>query len=77
MEKGEEKEKEKRKKEKKKRREKLQLLSRISDYQTIDFHRSKKESSSMQRELRIETKIRVFTKLLDVGVFLLYGLILV
>ena len=58
-------------------REKLQLLSRISGNRTIGFHRSKKKSSSMRQELHVGTRIQVFSKLREVGGFLLLGLILV
>ena len=63
---------------KRRRREKLHLFSIISGYRTIDFRRSKRQSSSTGRERRIETRIHFFfDKLYEVGVFLLLGLILI
>ena len=63
IERGEKGEKEKERKEKKeeeKRSEKLHLISRIYGDRAVDFRRSKRQSSSMQREFRVGTRIRSF-----------------
>ena len=52
------------KREEEKRSERLQLLSRIFGNRTIEFCRSKRESSSTQRELRVGTRIRSFRQTL-------------
>ena len=51
---------EKKRREKKKRSEKLQLLSRFRGDQAFGFRRSKRQSWSTQRELRVGTKISGF-----------------
>ena len=61
-----------RKKEKKRRelwREKLYLLFKFSDDRTGSFRRSKRESLFSQLELRMETGVRSFDKIREVGVF--------
>ena len=45
---------------KKMRSEKLHILSRFFGDRTIGFRRSKRQSSSMRRELRVGTRIRGF-----------------
>ena len=68
---GKEKER-KEKREEKKRREKLHLLSRFYGDRTVGFHRSKRQSSSTQRELRVGTRIRGFCQNPCVLFFLCY-----
>ena len=67
-----EKKKRKRKKKEKKgeeeRSEKLQLLSRFHSDRAVDSGRSKRQSWSTQRELRVGTKISGFAKLREVEV---------
>ena len=65
------------KREEEERSEKLHLLSRIHGDRAVGFHRSKRQSSSTQQELLVGTRIRVFTKLREVGVSLLPWLLLV
>ena len=52
--------KEKKRKEKKKMREKLQLISRFHGDRVVGSYRSKRQSWSMQQELRVGTKISGF-----------------
>ena len=57
--------KEKKEKEKKKMRsEKLHILSRIHRDRAVVFHRSKRQSSTTRRELRVSTRIRGFLQTL-------------
>ena len=56
--------------------EKLQLLSRIHVDQVVGSGRSKRQSWSTQPEIHVGTKISGFHQLREVGVFLLFGLIL-
>ena len=61
--KSREKEKErKEKREEEKRSEKLHFLSRFYGDQIVDFRRSKRQSSSTRRELRVGTRIRSFSQ---------------
>ena len=65
MERGIRTEKEKGKKEKReeeKKSEKLHLLFRFYGDRTVGFRRSKRQSSSTQRELRVGMRIRGFRK---------------
>ena len=54
----------------------MQLLSRIPDDRTVGFLRSKKQSGSTQRGLRMVPVLGVFNKLHEVGVlsYLFYSL---
>ena len=52
--------KEKEKKEEEKRNEKLHLISRIYGDRVVGFHRSKRQSSSTRRELRVGIRIGGF-----------------
>ena len=49
-----------REREKKKEKKGFSLLSKIYGDRTVSFHRSKRQSSSMRQELRMDTKIREF-----------------
>ena len=48
------------KKEEERRSERLHLLSRFYGDRAVDFRRSKRQSSSTRRELRVGTRIRGF-----------------
>ena len=60
----ERKKKEWKRKKKEKRSEKLHLLSRIYEDWIVGFLRSKRQNSSMQRELRVGIRIRGFRQTL-------------
>ena len=76
--KNEERERErKEKKEGEKMSKKLHLLSRIYGDRATGFHRSKRQSSSTRRELRVDTRIWGFCQTLRGRVFLLLWLVLV
>ena len=57
---GEEKEKKEKRERRRRRREKLHLLSSFSGDRTVGFYRSKMESSSLRKELQVETGIGEF-----------------
>ena len=52
-----------------KREREKKILSKIYESRTVGFHRSKKESSSTRRELRVVPKSWSFVKLHEVGNF--------
>ena len=50
-------------------REREHLLSKIPENRTVDFRRSKKESCSMRRGLRVGTNLVEFRQLHEVWIF--------